>query len=74
MTISKGRKAVKFLKSLLPVFAVLMIGMGGLWIGQGLNIITWPKTSIMIGVPQWSWNGMFMAIAGGVLLWWSRRK
>ena len=74
MAISKGRKAVKFLKSLLPVFAVLMIGMGGLWIGQGLNIITWPETSIMIGVPQWSWNGMFLAIAGLVLIWLSRRK
>jgi hypothetical protein len=74
MTISKDRKAVKFLKSLLPVFAVLMILMGGLWIGQGLNIITWPETSFMIGVPQWSWNGMFMAIAGGALLLWSRRK
>jgi hypothetical protein len=74
MTISKGRKAVKFLKSLLPVFAVLMILMGGLWIGQGLNFITWPENSFMIGVPQWSWSGMFMIIAGIALLWWPRRK
>jgi hypothetical protein len=73
MTISKGRKAVKFLKSLMLILAVLMILMGGLWIGQGLNIITWPETSFMIGVPQWSWNGMFMVISGVALLWWSRR-
>lgn len=56
------------------ILGVLMIMMGGLWIGQGLNIIRWPAESFMIGVPQWSWNGMFLAIGGGVLIWLSRRK
>ena len=65
---------MKFLKMLLGVLGVLMILMGGLWIGQGLNIIKWPETSFMIGVPQWSWNGMGLAIAGLVLIWFSRRK
>ncbi len=50
-----------------------MILMGGLWIGQGLNIIRWPAESFMIGVPQWSWNGTGLALAGLLLLWWSRR-
>jgi hypothetical protein len=65
---------VKFVKILLSVLAVLMILMGGLWIGQGLNIIKWPETSFMIGVPQWSWNGSILALAGAALLWWARRK
>ena len=59
---------------LLTILGVLMVLMGGLWIGQGLNIIKWPETSFMIGVPQWSWNGMGLAIAGLVLIWLSRRK
>ena len=65
---------MKFLKMLLTILGVLMVLMGGLWIGQGLNIIKWPETSFMIGVPQWSWNGMGLAIAGLVLIWLSRRK
>ncbi len=62
------------MKSILLILGVLMLLMGGLWIGQGLNIIRWPASSFMIGVPQWSWNGMFLAIAGAALVWWSRRR
>ncbi len=65
---------MKFVKLLLTILGVLMVLMGCLWIGQGLNIIKWPETSFMIGVPMWSWNGMFLAIAGIALIWWSRRK
>ena len=65
---------MKFVKMLLTILGVLMVLMGCLWIGQGLNIIKWPETSFMIGVPMWSWNGMFLAIAGAALIWWSRRK
>jgi uncharacterized membrane protein len=71
---AKGRYPLKFVKLLLSVLGVLMILMGGLWIGQGLNVIKWPETSFMIGVPQWSWNGSILALAGAVVLWWSRRK
>lgn len=65
---------MKFVKIPLTILGVLMVLMGCLWIGQGLNIIKWPETSFMIGVPMWSWNGMFLAIAGAALIWWSRRK
>ena len=66
--------AMKVLKTLALILGVLMILMGGLWIGQGLNIIRWPAESFMIGVPQWSWNGMFLAIGGIVLIGLARRK
>ncbi|WP_219894013.1 hypothetical protein [Aquisediminimonas profunda] len=62
------------LKTIVLVLGVLMLLMGGLWIGQGLNIIRWPADSFMIGVPQWSWNGMFLAIGGVVLIGLARRK
>ena len=63
-----------FLKVVAQVLGVLMILMGGLWIGQGLNIIRWPADSFMIGVPQWSWNGMALALGGAVIIWLVRRK
>lgn len=65
---------MKVLKTPALILGVLMILMGGLWIGQGLNIIRWPAESFMIGVPQWSWNGMFLAIGGIVLIGLARRK
>lgn len=65
---------MKFVKIIAAILGVLMLLMGCLWIGQGLNIIKWPADSFMIGVPMWSWNGMFLALAGAALIWWSRRK
>lgn len=65
---------MKVVKPIVTALGVLMFLMGLLWIGQGLNIIKWPAESFMIGVPQWSWNGMFLAIAGAVLVWWGRRR
>lgn len=65
---------MKSLKFIAQMLGVLMVLMGGLWIGQGLNIIRWPASSFMIGVPQWSWNGMFLAIAGVILIGFGRRK
>jgi hypothetical protein len=65
---------VKFLKLIALVFGVLCVLMGGLWIGQGLNIIRWPESSFMLGVPAWSWRGMILALAGIALVWWSRRR
>jgi hypothetical protein len=71
---AKRGSSVKIVKIVISVLGILMILMGGLWIGQGLNIIKWPATSFMIGVPQWSWNGSMLAVLGTALLWWSRRK
>lgn len=56
------------------ILGVLMVLMGGLWIGQGLNIIKWPADSFMIGVPMWSWNGTALATVGALIVWWSRPR
>ena len=55
------------------IAALLIIAMGVLWIGQGLNIIKWPASSFMIGNPTWSWNGTFVVILG-ILFLVTRRK
>jgi len=65
---------MNILKTIVLVLGVLMILMGGLWIGQGLNIIRWPADSFMIGVPKWSWNGMFLALGGVILIGLVRRR
>ena len=65
---------MKVLKPIAMALGVVMILMGGLWIGQGLNIIKWPAESFMIGVPMWSWNGMALAVVGALLVWFSRRR
>lgn len=65
---------MRFVKILLGVLGVLMVLMGGLWIGQGLNLIKWPAESFMIGVPLWSWNGTALALVGALFIWFARRK
>lgn len=65
---------MNILKSLMFGLSIVLILIGGLWIGQGLNIIRWPAESFMIGVPQWSWNGTGVVVVGLLLLWWSRRR
>jgi hypothetical protein len=61
-------------KPLAMVTGMVMLLLGCLFVGQGLNLIRWPADSFMIGVPQWSWNGMAMAMFGAALVWWARRK
>jgi len=61
-------------RSILIVFGVSMIAMGLLWIGQGLNIIRWPASSFMLGLPQWSWRGALLAGIGAAMIWYSRRS
>jgi uncharacterized membrane protein len=62
------------MKIILTILGGLMVAMGVLWIGQGLNLIQWPASSFMIGVPTWSWRGALLAIAGAALIWYPRRK
>jgi uncharacterized membrane protein len=64
---------MKYAVWLANIAAVLIIAMGILWIGQGLNIIKWPATSFMIGNPTWSWNGTFVVLLGALFLV-TRRK
>ena len=59
------------LKTILIVFAILLILAGGVWTLQGLSIL--PGT-FMRGNPQWVINGAVTALVGAGLLWFASRK
>ena len=62
------------MRILLLIAGTLALLIGLLWIGQGLGIILWPKTSFMLAQRQWAVNGAGLALVGAVLLWLSRRR
>lgn len=64
---------MKYAVWLANIASLLIIAMGLLWIGQGLNLIKWPASSFMIGNPTWSWNGTFVVLLG-ILFMVTRRR
>ena len=50
------------------VLAVLLLLMGGVWIGQGLGFI---KGSFMTGDPKWFWIGVVLVVIALVLGGWA---
>ncbi len=61
---------MKIVMMIIGVFALLM---GILWIGQGTGLVAWPPSSFMIDERPWAVRGALLAIAGIVLIWFSRR-
>jgi len=59
------------LKTILKIFAVLLMLSGGVWILQGINIL---PGSFMTGDPQWVINGGITALFGAGLFWFANRK
>jgi hypothetical protein len=55
----------------LRILAVLMIGIGVVWILQGVNIL---PGSFMTGQMQWAYRGIALAIGGVLLLVFFGRK
>ncbi|MBK9209996.1 MAG: hypothetical protein IPL71_17585 [Anaerolineales bacterium] len=58
-------------KTILKIFAVLLMLSGIIWALQGLNIL--PGT-FMRGDPQWITNGAITALIGAGLFWFTNRK
>ncbi|MHB1949641.1 MAG: hypothetical protein ACYCQI_16195 [Gammaproteobacteria bacterium] len=61
------------MKRLLLITGVFAVIIGLLWIGQGLGFINWPSTSFMISQIKWTYYGGCLAVAGLIILWFSRR-
>ena len=59
------------IKTILKIFAVLLMLAGGVWTLQGLNLL--PGT-FMRGDPQWVINGMITILIGVGLFWFANRK
>jgi hypothetical protein len=58
-------------KTILKIFAVLLMLAGGIWFLQGINIL---PGSFMTGDPQWAINGGIMVLVGAGLFWFLSRK
>jgi hypothetical protein len=61
------------MRSALLAVGLLALTIGLLWIGQGLGLVAWPKTSFMINEIQWAGYGAALGAVGLILIWQSRR-
>jgi hypothetical protein len=59
------------IKTILKVFAVLLMLAGGVWTLQGVSIL---PGSYMTGDPQWAVNGTIAVLVGAGLFWFANRK
>ena len=59
------------IKTIIKIFAVLLMLAGGVWILQGVNIL---PGSYMTGDPQWAVNGAITALVGAGLFWFANRR
>ncbi len=56
----------------LRILGILMMGMGVVWILQGINIL---PGSFMTGQIQWAYRGGMSAVLGlGLVIWASRKR
>jgi uncharacterized membrane protein len=55
------------------VLGILLIGGGLVWIAQGLNL-SWAPQSFMTADRSWVLIGAVAALAGCVLIGWSRQR
>jgi drug/metabolite transporter superfamily protein YnfA len=58
------------MKIFLNVTGIVLIGVGGVWILQGVNIL---PGSYMSGQSRWTVNGSITALIGFALLVWAKR-
>lgn len=56
----------------LRILGILLMGMGIIWVLQGINIL---PGSFMTGQIQWAYRGGIAAVAGfGLVIWASRKR
>ena len=56
----------------LLILGLIALSVGLLWIGQGLGIIAWPRSSFMINELQWAGYGTALGAVGLILIWQSQ--
>ena len=62
------------MKTVLLIIGVFALAMGLLWIGQGLGVVDWPKSSFMIDQRPWALRGAGLALVGLVAIFYARRQ
>ncbi|MEW6644170.1 MAG: hypothetical protein AB1586_26930 [Pseudomonadota bacterium] len=61
-------------RTLALVAGVLALLVGAVWLGQGTGLFPYPASSFMIRQTPWAVYGGLLALAGFVLIGWSRRR
>ncbi len=61
------------LRPILLILGLACALTGGLWIGQGLGYVHWPRSSFMLDQRQWADYGAAVAVVGLLLLLVGRR-
>lgn len=62
------------MRATLAIFGVILILMGILWVLQGLGLVMWPASSIMLANRTWVMNGALTIVAGIAFLFLARRS
>jgi uncharacterized membrane protein len=62
------------MKITLLVFGVLILLLGLHWVSEGTGVLAYPQSPMMYLQPIWTYIGLATAVAGGVLIWLSRRS
>jgi uncharacterized membrane protein len=70
---ARRRRGGKLMRRLLLTLGLIALAMGLLWIGQGTNVIAWPRSSFMINEIQWAGYGAALSAVGLILIWQSQR-
>ena len=58
----------------LTILGIVIFLLGCLWTLQGLDLVSWPSDSFMIGRRQWAYIGVLAMAAGLILVWIVRRR
>lgn len=64
---------MRAMKAVGLVAGILALILGLIWIGQGSGYFPYPATSFMINQSTWIYRGAGLAVAGIILIFWSRR-
>lgn len=57
------------LRFTLMVFGMAFMLSGGLWVLQGLGLVTWPSDSFMLAERSWAIYGGLTFLLGALLFW-----
>lgn len=65
------------MKTILLIVGIIALLIGLLWAGQGYGLIQWPPHQAgqftMVGDTSWTYKGIGLAVAGLIVILWSRR-
>ncbi len=64
---------MRIARILLSVIGSLMVLLGLIWIGQGSGYFPYPAESFMINQTPWIYWGVLLAVAGLIVLLFSRK-